>query len=76
MKDNDPRPPIEFFMNKYLGGFNFNKSLLFFSGHCPRVLVCDPKIVEALYTTQNSFFDKHPHIKNLQMSILGRSILL
>ena len=35
----------------------------------------DPKIVEAMYTTKNKYFDKHPLIKDLAFVLTGESIL-
>jgi len=39
------------------------------------VMLRDPKIVEALYTTKNKFFSKHPFLKDLYNCLLGDSIL-
>ena len=41
----------------------------------PLLQIHNPKIVEALYTTKNKFFDKHPLIKNLTNCLTGDSIL-
>jgi len=41
----------------------------------PMVLLCDPKNLEALYTTHNKSFDKHELVKLLTMELTGRSIL-
>lgn len=35
----------------------------------------DVKVVEALYTTHNQFFDKHPSVQNFTLRFLGKSIL-
>ena len=34
----------------------------FFTGG-PVIVISDPEIVEAMYTTKNSYFDKHPLVK-------------
>lgn len=46
----------------------------FTGGTC--ILISDPNVVEAMYTTKNKYFNKHPHIKDLTMCLLGKSILL
>lgn len=58
-----------------LGGNSFNKTSVFFAGHDPVVFICDVKVVEALYTTKNMYFDKHPIVKNLSFRLTGNSIL-
>ena len=35
----------------------------------------DVKVIEAMYTTKNKYFDKHPLIKDLAMPLTGDSIL-
>ena len=35
----------------------------------------DPQVVEAMYTTKNKYFDKHPLIKDLSYALTGDSIL-
>ena len=37
--------------------------------------IADVKVVEAMYTTKNKYFDKHPLIKDLSMCLTGESIL-
>jgi len=59
-----------------LDGNNFTRTAGFFAGHQLVINVSDVKVVEALYTTRNMFFDKHPHVKNLIFRLLGNSILL
>ena len=39
------------------------------------LLICDPKIVEAMYTTRNKYFSKHPLVQELCDCLLGKSIL-
>jgi cytochrome P450 len=38
-------------------------------------MIHDPRVVEALYTTKNKFFSKHPFLKDLYNVLLGDSIL-
>lgn len=37
--------------------------------------IADVKVVEAMYTTKNKYFDKHPLIKDLCECLTGDSIL-
>ena len=37
--------------------------------------IMDPSVVEAMYTTKNKYFSKHPLIKDLTLCLLGKSIL-
>ena len=37
--------------------------------------IADVKVVEAMYTTKNKYFDKHPLIKDLSHVLTGDSIL-
>ena len=39
------------------------------------LLIRDVKVVEAMYTTKNKYFDKHPLVKDLSMCMTGESIL-
>ena len=41
----------------------------------PGVIICDVRVVEAMYTTKNKYFDKHSMIKNVCFQLLGESIL-
>jgi len=50
-------------------------TLLFFGPNEPYLHICDPKIVQALYTTNNKYFDKHPIVRDVTMRLLGNSIL-
>jgi len=59
----------------YLGGISFVGAFVCWLGHRPGIGICDPKIVEDLYTTKNMQFDKHPIIKNITKKFLGSSIL-
>ena len=40
------------------------------------LLISDPTVVEAMYTSKNKYFDKHPLIKNSALCFTGNSILL
>ena len=42
----------------------------------PNVLIADCEIVQAMFTTQNAAFSKHPLIKDLCLRMLGDGILL
>ena len=37
--------------------------------------IMDPSVVEAMYTTKNKYFNKHPIVKELTLCLTGRSIL-
>ena len=41
----------------------------------PTVLISDPTVVEAMYTTNNKYFDKHPILKDLTVCMFGKSLL-
>jgi hypothetical protein len=43
--------------------------------HQTGIGICDPNIMEDLYTKHNIHFDKHPIIKNLTKNLTGSSIL-
>ena len=45
----------------------------FTGGTC--ILLSDSAVVEAMYTTKNKYFNKHPIIKDLTNCLLGKSIL-
>ena len=45
----------------------------FTGGSC--VLISDPLVVEAMYTSKNKYFNKHPIVKELTLCLTGRSIL-
>ena len=50
-------------------------TLLHFTASDPTLHISDPKIVQALYTTHNKYFDKHPIVRDVTMQLTGRSIL-
>lgn len=63
-------------IDKRLGGINFTKTgLVFVGAQEPYLAVNDVRVVEALYTTHNAHFDKHPSVQNFTLRFLGRSIL-
>lgn len=39
------------------------------------LVICDVKVMEALYTTHNAAFDKHPMVQHLTLNLTGKSIL-
>ena len=39
------------------------------------LLIADPKTVEAMYTSKNKYFSKHPLLQELTDCLLGKSIL-
>ena len=41
----------------------------------PTLVVRDVKVVEAMYSTKNKYFDKHPFTKDLACCLTGDSIL-
>lgn len=58
-----------------LDGTRFNKTAIFYPNHLGMLSICDVEVVEQLYTTHNSHFDKHPIIIGLTKVLLGESIL-
>jgi len=67
--------PFVAIQEKFLGGISFVGTFVVWLGHQTGIGICDPKIVEELYTTKNMYFDKHPIIKNITKKFLGSSIL-
>ncbi len=57
------------------GGISYEGVILYFQGHRPRVYICDVKICEDIYTTQNAFYTIEPSVQNITKDFLGRSIL-
>ena len=49
--------------------------LVYHPVHEAGLIISDPTIVEAMYTTKNKYFDKHPIIKELSYCLTGDSIL-
>ena len=37
----------------------------------PSLLISDPTVVEAMYTTKNKYFTKHPILKDLTLCLFG-----
>ena len=66
-----------FFIMKH--GFDFcvkdTKAVVAFVSNSAGLGIKDVKIVEAMYTTKNKFFDKHPLTKDLAFCLTGDSIL-
>jgi cytochrome P450 len=67
--------PLVKLVDELLGGKQFSGSSVFFAGHQPIINISDVKVVEAMYTTRNLFFDKHPVVKHLTLRLTGNSIL-
>jgi hypothetical protein len=62
-RTNDPKVPLVTIIDEYWGGISYTGCMLFYLGHMPRIVICDPKVVEALYTTRNAVLNKHPFTK-------------
>lgn len=74
-KNNENKHATKMWGEKTLDMPRFNKTSLFYAFHEPIITVCDVNVVEQLYTTHNSLFDKHPLSQHLTHYLLGRSIL-
>ena len=48
---------------------------MYFQGHRPRLVICDVKICEDIYTTHNACFTADTTQQNLTYGLLGGSIL-
>ena len=48
---------------------------VFFITNGAGLAIRDVKVVEAMYTTKNKYFDKHPLIQELSACLTGNSIL-
>ena len=60
-------------VNMFAGGYKPVIICYYTGGAC--VLISDPTVVEAMYTTKNKYFSKHPVVKEMTLCLLGRSIL-
>ena len=60
-------------VNMFGDGFKPVVVCYFTGGTC--VLISDPLVVEAMYTSKNKYFNKHPIVKELTLCLTGRSIL-
>ncbi len=67
--------PLTKLVDDLLGGNQFSGCAGMFAGHQLVINISDVRVVEALYTTRNMFFDKHPHVKHLTLRLTGNSIL-
>lgn len=74
-KKDDPRMPLIHMIDEYFGGSSFVGTILFFGAHNPALVLCDPKVLEDLYTTKNIYFSKHPIVRELTKFLTGNSIL-
>jgi cytochrome P450 len=73
-KNSENKQPIV----KWVGdvyGETFNKTTVLFPSYTPMLVICDVEVMEALYTTHNAHFDKHPLAQNLTLNLTGKSIL-
>ena len=50
-------------------------TVAFHINNTPGLSICDPEVVQELYTTKNKYFDKHPLVKDLTFCLTGDSIL-
>ena len=60
-------------INMFLDGFKPIALVYFTAG--TTIVISDPIVVEAMYTSKNKFFDKHPLVKELTLCLTGKSIL-
>ena len=67
-----------FFMHHYFEYMTKTRKARSFAGFVtnqPGLCISDVKVVEAMYTTKNKYFDKHPLTKDLSQCLTGDSIL-
>ena len=68
-----------FFLMKHLFDYEIersnNASVVVFCTDTAAVAIFDVKVVEAMYTTKNKYFDKHPLVGELSYCLTGDSIL-
>ena len=50
-------------------------NFLLASAECPVVIICDVRVVEAMYTTKNKYFDKHWIMPDFTYPLMGDTIL-
>ena len=64
---------IDGLINMFAGG---NKPVMLCYFTCgTTIVIADPQVAEAMYTSKNKYFDKHPIVKDLTLCLTGRSIL-
>jgi len=73
-KTGSTKHPIREICSENFGESNVSSMLTF--AKRPSLVISDPKIVEAMYTSKNKFFDKNPHYRILHKPMFGDSILL
>ena len=67
--------------NFYIAKHAFDHALrdtgaaIVFMSNGANIGITDVKVIEAMYTTKNKYFDKHPIVKDLAMCLTGESIL-
>ena len=59
-----PNHPVDILMKEFFDKPPKVLSAFYTGGSC--VMVSDAKVVEAMYTSKNSFFSKHPIVKDLE----------
>ena len=68
-----------FFLMKHLLDFEIERgngaSIVSFCSNAATLAIYDVKVVEAMYTTKNKYFDKHPLVGNMSYCLTGDSIL-
>ena len=77
-EQRNKRNGTNFYTMKILADDNFGVYTGVFGWYVGKqigLLIHDPKIVEAMYSTKNKYFDKHPIIKELAFVLTGESIL-
>ena len=65
--------PMDALVNKHYNGYS--PVILFHITGGAALLISDPAVVEAMYTSKNKYFNKHPIVKNLTQCLMGNSIL-
>ena len=60
-------------INNYANGYKPVILCYFTSG--ASLVISDPSVVEAMYTSKNKYFSKHPLVKDLTFYLMGNSIL-
>ena len=72
-KNKLPNHPVDIYCKLFFDKIPAVMQAFYTGGCC--VLIGDPKVTEAMYTTKNSYFSKHPIVKDLEHCLVGDSIL-
>jgi len=75
IKTNSSKIPLLTFIEEIWGGKSYAGCMLYFMAHMPRIIICDPKVVEAIYTTRNSAFTKNDYLQSFLINLIGNSVL-